>query len=1111
MNCMHGSHHPLVRSLAFLLTASLFAGCSTAKLLPTTAPLPGAGAAGTAGAASSSKEPSGKRITVRMQIRIPRRRRDDARTRHPATISPLTRSIGIIVNGGSQQTFNATPASPNCVIGASGTVCTFAVIANVGTDTFVVTTYAGTSGSGAALNRGAVTVPIAKGKANAVAVRLGPVVSTTADDGVGSLRYAIGSANAGDTIMFLLPTGSTIALGTPIVITGHVTIAGPGTAATVTLSGGNVHQIFVVIGNATISGLTLTQGNATIANNPGGAIFNTGTLTLINDKIGANTSTVALKGVRKEHVDPNIRRHPHCATTFANGGAVYNNGTLTMTGNTFNGNVIQSNLAGCLDGQGGAVFNDLQGTVASTGDTFTNNSALAGGAVFNQGAGLASFTNDVFTANSGCNAASGCPTSGCNSTSCTSFAQGEGAAIFDMGSSGVVITSSTFTNNVVGGATNGSQGQGGALALLGGAPTVTGSVFTGNLAGGGTASCSAGVGGAIAADTPLIINNDAFTNNRAAGDTSSNGGAVFGASTLQGSGDSFKTNAVVASGSACNATAQAIGGAVFDLMQTTLASSTFQGNSASGSALGAGGAVACSNCFVTGDTFTGNAAVATGAASATSVTAAGGALYAMTIAKVSGSTFTSNAATIEGPNSQSAFGGAVVVSSGSYVSSHNAYTSNAVREPTGTGIAVGGGLAVVSGTLSSNADTFASNSATGSNTAAGGGAYVASGFSMSGATFSANHVTGIEGIGGGLALTTVGVLANSTFVANGATGTGNTGGGGAIFDSTGAVISDCTLSQNVANTNGGGILTSGTENVIGTAITGNKVTAAALINGGGGGIFSEAGIQVEDSTISNNSVTVSGAGSSGGGGIYNGGGITLAESTISGNAVLGSAPSSGGGGLYDNSTASLLNDTISGNSSSLDGGGIDIGVNTGVFLANDTLYKNVAAGSGGNINNPFSMILSNSIVAGGTAATGADIKNGGTITSGDYNIVQFAIAGNPLTPEPNDKTLTDPKVLPLSNNGGATFTIADQATSPGTAHIPFSGTTCGNIANPLDQRGYARGFDGKCDVGAFEFGGVPTAARHHSSLQRPAPGPHVDLHLRPLHVRPIHMPVVTPL
>jgi hypothetical protein len=321
MNRTHGSHHATIRSLAFLVAASLFAGCSgTSRLLPTTAPLPGAGVA-----------PSGERITIRMQIRIPRRGRHNAEVLHPATISSMTQSIGIAINGGGQQTFNATPASPNCAVGASGTVCTFAVAAQVGTDTFVVTTYSGTGGSGIPLNRGAVTVPIAKGKANAVAVRLGPVVSTTADSGIGSLRYAVGSANAGDTIMFLLPSGSVIALASPVVLRGQVNIAGPGAAATVTLSGGNSHQIFAITGTATISGLTLTQGNASVADSAGGAIWNTGTLALINDKIGASTSTVSLRHARGAHASPNVRRHPHCTTTYAEGGALYNNGALAMS------------------------------------------------------------------------------------------------------------------------------------------------------------------------------------------------------------------------------------------------------------------------------------------------------------------------------------------------------------------------------------------------------------------------------------------------------------------------------------------------------------------------------------------------------------------------------------------------------------------------------------------------------------------------------------------------------------------------------------------------------------------------------------------------------------
>ena len=299
MNRMHAVHQTFARSLAFVAAASLFAGCAGASHLLPAAPVPGAGAPDAIGAASSLEEPSGKAISVRMEIRIPRRSREHARTRHPATISPLTQSLSIAANGKKRQVFNTTPASPGCSIGVSGTTCTFAMLVKPGTDTFVVNTYAATGGTGAVLDRGIATVPITKGKVNTVAVRLGPAVTTTADSGAGSLRYAIGSANSGDTILFLLPAGSTIALASPITISGNVTLAGPGAATPITISGGNAHQLFFIEGTATISGLTLTQGKAAVPASPGGAIFNIGTLTLANDRIGGNTSTVSI--VRAHH------------------------------------------------------------------------------------------------------------------------------------------------------------------------------------------------------------------------------------------------------------------------------------------------------------------------------------------------------------------------------------------------------------------------------------------------------------------------------------------------------------------------------------------------------------------------------------------------------------------------------------------------------------------------------------------------------------------------------------------------------------------------------------------------------------------------------------------
>jgi hypothetical protein len=552
MNRMHAVHQIFARALAFVAAASLFAGCAGASRMLPTVPLSGSGALDAVGATSSVREPSGKPISVRMEIRIPRRSREHARILHPATISPLTQSLSIAVNGKNRQVFNTTPTSPGCGVGVNGTTCTFATLVKPGTDTFVVNTYAATGGTGTVLDRGIATVPITKGKVNTVAVRLGPAVTTTADSGVGSLRYAIGSANSGDAILFLLPAGSTIALASPIGISGNVSLAGPGAATPITISGGNAHQLFLIEGTATISGLTLTQGKAAVPTSPGGAIFNLGTLTLANDRIGGNTSTVSV--VRAHHPGAaGIQRHPHCTTTFAQGGALYNDGTLIMTGTTFTGNFVLSNVASCIEGEGGAIYNDAPGSISSTGDTFLSNSTMSGGAVYNVGLGQVSFTNDTFTANTGCTATTGCPTSGCTSTGCTSFAQGEGAAIFDDGA-GVTIASSIFSNNIAGGASNGSTGEGGALALASGIPSVTGSVFTGNLAGGGTAGCSTGEGGALVATVPIVLNNDSFTNNRAAGDALSIGGAIVATQALQASGDAFKSNAAVGSGSACSAT-----------------------------------------------------------------------------------------------------------------------------------------------------------------------------------------------------------------------------------------------------------------------------------------------------------------------------------------------------------------------------------------------------------------------------------------------------------------------------------------------------------------------------------------------------------------------------
>ena len=70
-------------------------------------------------------------------------------------------------------------------------------------------------------------------------------------------------------------------------------------------------------------------------------------------------------------------------------------------------------------------------TLLSSGNLYTNNGAYYGGAVANYSEyGQASFSGDTFLANLGCTDATGCPTTGCNASTCTSYATGYGACNF---------------------------------------------------------------------------------------------------------------------------------------------------------------------------------------------------------------------------------------------------------------------------------------------------------------------------------------------------------------------------------------------------------------------------------------------------------------------------------------------------------------------------------------------------------------------------------------------------------------------------------------------------------------------------------------------------------
>ncbi len=270
---------------------------------------------------------------------------------------------------------------------------------------------------------------------------------------------------------------------------------------------------------------------------------------------------------------------------------------------------------------------------------------------------------------------------------------------------------------------------------------------------------------------------------------------------------------------------------------------------------------------------------------------------------------------------------------------------------------------------------------------------------------------------------------------------------------------------NSNESNGGGIFIGNAEvNLNNSLVNNNNATFA-----NGGGIYNEGTLNINNSTIDNNTTAFGD-----GGGLYNAGIATINNSAITNNTVNGN-----GGGIYNNSNSiTITNTTISQNtvnntpstSGAVQGGGLynsQAGIAT---IQNSTIGLNSVTASfvtpnGGGIANNGVLNLSNTIVAGNTAATAPDIS--GNIASQGYNLVQNQAGslGYIGTDLPNG---TDPLLGPLQNNAGTTQTQALQVNSPAIdAGDPSS------ILN-TDQRGAQRGQSGglnagsRIDIGAYE-------------------------------------------
>jgi len=214
-----------------------------------------------------------------------------------------------------------------------------------------------------------------------IAVAATLTVTNCNDSGAGSLRQAVLDAASGDTIGFALPiscTGIIYPLST-IDITTNLTITGAGGA--VQLQEVYDTLVFQVASGVTANLSQLFIGgrnDGVLAGGLGGGIDNAGgTLNITDCTLADNVADRTNGGaIDNEGGTVNISNSVlEDNGTFGNflgstGGAIYNSGTLTVTDSNINSNAEQGG------GAGGGIYNT--GTATITGSTVANNTESGG-------------------------------------------------------------------------------------------------------------------------------------------------------------------------------------------------------------------------------------------------------------------------------------------------------------------------------------------------------------------------------------------------------------------------------------------------------------------------------------------------------------------------------------------------------------------------------------------------------------------------------------------------------------------------------------------------------------------------------------------------------------
>ncbi len=232
-------------------------------------------------------------------------------------------------------------------------------------------------------------------------------VTTTADDGAGSLRAAIVQANLtaeSDTIVFSGTVfedniSDSIYIDSELAIDSTIAINGTGTNK-LTISGDDQSRLFNVSGdgNLALNNVTLSEG---YSDESGGGILNDGILSLTNSRVTFSSSDDDGGGIYNRGVATLSNSTIDSNYSLDDGGGIRNDGVLNIINSTMKYNMAENDN---ISSDGGGLINTIDGIAIIINSTISSNDAGNGGAIQNDGTltiRRSTITNNTATNNVG--------------------------------------------------------------------------------------------------------------------------------------------------------------------------------------------------------------------------------------------------------------------------------------------------------------------------------------------------------------------------------------------------------------------------------------------------------------------------------------------------------------------------------------------------------------------------------------------------------------------------------------------------------------------------------------------------------------------------------------